>query len=186
VLARASAQAVTYTDIGMSRPGRTAPPGYHAEYHRAELSIASPALPGEAAPPNGGAKSIDFATARQRLATFRTHALPYLFVYPRDAQVVLNRDVVVCARVGAVWAINPCRVVLVEDTPERYAYAYGTLPGHAESGEEWFSVEKIGKRVVAETRAYARMTDLLARLATPIARRVQRRIKVDYLRALGA
>src|SRR5450432_2135028 len=149
----------------MSRPGRNVP-GFHAEDHRAELAI-------------------DFAIARERLATFRTHALPYLFVYPRDARVVMKRDVVVCARVGAVWSINPCRVVLVEDTPERFSYCYGTLPGHAESGEEWFSVEKVGGRVVAETRAYARMADLFARLATPIARRVQRRVKVDYLRALA-
>jgi uncharacterized protein (UPF0548 family) len=165
VLAGVAARAVTYSPIGMSRPGANAS-GFHLEEHRAELAL-------------------DFATARERLATFATHALPYLFVYPRDARVVVRRDVVVCARVGAVWSINPCRVVLVEDTPDRFAYAYGTLPGHVESGEEWFSVEKVGSRVVAETRAYARMADVFARLLTPIARRVQRRVKVDYLRALA-
>lgn len=165
MLAGVAARAVTYSTIGMSRPGASVS-GFHLEDHRADLAI-------------------DFATARERLARFATHALPYLFVYPHDARVVVQRDIVVCARVGAVWSINPCRVVLVEDTPDRFAYAYGTLPGHVESGEEWFSVEKLGGRVVAETRAYARMADLFARLATPIARRVQRRIKVDYLRALA-
>jgi uncharacterized protein (UPF0548 family) len=30
----------------------------------------------------------------------------------------------------------PCRVVYVLDEPERRGFAYGTLPGHPESGEE--------------------------------------------------
>ncbi len=165
ILAGVAARDVTYSEIGMSRPGGNTQ-GFHLEDHRAEIAI-------------------DFATARERLAAFATHALPYMFVYPRDARVVLRRDVVVCARIAGAWSINPCRVVIVEDTPDRFAYAYGTLPGHAESGEEWFSVEQVGDRVVAETRAYAKMADIFARLAMPIARRVQRKVKIDYLRALA-
>src|SRR5690349_11068708 len=34
----------------------------------------------------------------------------------------------------------PCRVVYVIDEPDRRGFAYGTLPGHAESGEELFAV----------------------------------------------
>ncbi len=34
----------------------------------------------------------------------------------------------------------PCRVVYVVDEPDRRGFAYGTLPGHAESGEELFLV----------------------------------------------
>ena len=40
-------------------------------------------------------------------------------------------------------------------------------------------------RVIGETTAYARMADWIAKLGAPIARRVQRRVKIDYLRALG-
>ena len=36
---------------------------------------------------------------------------------------------------------TPCRVVYVIDEPSRRGFAYGTLPGHPESGEEAFIVE---------------------------------------------
>ncbi len=165
VLARVAGLAVTYPYVGMSLTGGA--PGYRKEEHRAPLSI-------------------DLATAAERLASFATHALPYLFVYPRDARVVLRRDVVVCAKVGPVWSINPCRIVHVESTPDRFAYAYGTLPGHAESGEESFAVARTPGGVIGETIAYARMAEWIAKLGAPIARRVQRTVKRDYLRALGA
>ncbi|EFV14942.2 DUF1990 family protein [Segniliparus rugosus] len=45
---------------------------------------------------------------------------------------------VVDQRVGPVSA--PCRVVYVVDEPRRKGFAYGTLPGHPERGEERFLV----------------------------------------------
>ena len=165
ILARVAGLSLTYPEVGMSRTGGA--PAYHREDHRSALAI-------------------DFATAAERLASFATHELPYMFVYPRDARVVLRRDVVVCAKVGPLWSINPCRIVHVEATPDRFEYAYGTLPGHAEAGEEYFAVSRTTDgRVIGETTAYARMADWIAKLAAPIARRVQRRVKIDYLRALG-
>ena len=44
----------------------------------------------------------------------------------------------VIVHLGPVRA--PCRVVYVVDEPDRRGFAYGTLPGHAESGEERFVV----------------------------------------------
>ena len=44
----------------------------------------------------------------------------------------------VIVHLGPVQA--PCRVVYVVDEPDRRGFAYGTLPGHAESGEELFLV----------------------------------------------
>jgi uncharacterized protein (UPF0548 family) len=67
----------------------------------------------------------------------------------------------------------------------RFAYGYGTLEGHSEHGEEMFAVERVASgRVRAVTIAHARPQDVLARLGQPIAHRVQRRIKVDYMQAL--
>jgi uncharacterized protein (UPF0548 family) len=47
---------------------------------------------------------------------------------------------------GFCWSLNPCRVVYVlEETGgevERYGFAFGTLPGHSEEGEERFTVER--------------------------------------------
>ena len=48
----------------------------------------------------------------------------------------VGSDVIV--GIGPIRA--PCRVVYVVDEPDRRGFAYGTLPGHAESGEELFAV----------------------------------------------
>ena len=39
---------------------------------------------------------------------------------------------------GTVWATLPCRVIYVDEDPGRFAFAYGTLPGHPERGEVAF------------------------------------------------
>jgi uncharacterized protein (UPF0548 family) len=105
-------------------------------------------------------------------------------VHPPDARAIAGKDVVVCARIGPLWTINPCRIVYVIDEPDRAGYAYGTLPGHSEHGEETFTVERTSDGVIAETIAYARPQDLLARAGKPFAHRVQARIKRDYMAAL--
>lgn len=163
LLARAGTQALSYPDEGMTRG--EPPAGYGCEHQRVDLAI-------------------EFAAAREAIATFATHRLPYLFVHPADARADLGRDVLVCARIGPLWTINPCRIVYVIDEPDRSGYAYGTLPGHSEHGEETFTVERTPNGVVAETIAYARPQDFLARAGKPVAHRVQARIKRDYMAAL--
>jgi uncharacterized protein (UPF0548 family) len=164
LLARASTQALSYPEAGMTRAPEP-PAGYGREHSRVELAIT-------------------FEAAREAVIAFATHRLPYLFVHPPDARAALGVDVLVVARVGPLWTTNPCRVVYVDDTPDRYTYAYGTLPGHSEHGEETFTVERTQTGVAVETIAYARPQDLLARLGKPVAHRFQARVKRDYMAAL--
>src|SRR5262249_59666945 len=61
-----------------------------------------------------------------------------------DAAVKEGTLVGTLARVLGLWTVNVCRIVYVveEDGPVvRYGFAYGTLPGHVECGEERFLVE---------------------------------------------
>jgi len=165
LLARLADVPVTYGEIGLS-DAPTPPKGFIREHHTAELDI-------------------PFAAARDALARFATHRLSYLFVFPEGARAALGENVAVCARIGPLWTTNPCRIVSVDESPTRFRYAYGTLPGHSESGEESFTVQKIDeRRTRAETIAVARPIDPLARLGKPIAHVVQRRIKIDYMRAM--
>jgi uncharacterized protein (UPF0548 family) len=80
----------------------------------------------------------------------------------------------------------PCRVVYVVDEPNRRGFAYGTLPGHAESGEELFAVryDPDGDAVHAEVSAFSRHATWWSRLAGPITSLAQRVISRRYLRAL--
>jgi uncharacterized protein (UPF0548 family) len=80
----------------------------------------------------------------------------------------------------------PCRVVYVVDEPDRCGFAYGTLPGHPETGEELFSVryDPASETVFAEVTAFSRHGTWWSRLAGPVTSLAQRLISKRYLRAV--
>jgi len=90
----------------------------------------------------------------------------------------------VIVHLGPVRA--PCRVVYVVDEPDRRGFAYGTLPGHAESGEERFVVryDPATDEVYAEVTAFSRHATWWSRLGSPVTSVAQRVITDRYLRAL--
>jgi len=86
------------------------------------------------------------------------------------------------------WSMNACRIAYVveEHGPlQRYGFAYGTLPGHAEVGEERFTVEFDSNTgdVWYDIYALSRPT-ALARLAYPFTRSLQRRFARDSKAAM--
>ena len=87
--------------------------------------------------------------------------------------------------IGPVQFKAPCRVVYAVDEPCRRGFAYGTLPGHPESGEEAFVVEHHDDDAVSFTvTAFSRPATRLARMAGPLGPMVQRRITARYLRSV--
>lgn len=90
----------------------------------------------------------------------------------------------VLVHLGPVAA--PCRVVYLVDEPGRRGFAYGTLPGHAERGEELFLVryDPATQDVYAEVRAFSRHATWWSRLGSPVTSLVQQRVTGRYLRAL--
>ncbi|OBB14382.1 hypothetical protein A5662_07170 [Mycobacteriaceae bacterium 1482268.1] len=80
----------------------------------------------------------------------------------------------------------PCRVVYVIDEADRRGFAYGTLPGHPESGEEMFAVrfDPATEEVHAEVAAFARHATWWSKLGSPVTSLAQRVITARYLTAL--
>jgi uncharacterized protein (UPF0548 family) len=79
----------------------------------------------------------------------------------------------------------PCRVVWARTTGDERGFAYGTLPGHPESGEEAFLVRlEPGGDVVFTLRVFARLASPLARLGGPVSTLVQRLATARYLVAI--
>jgi uncharacterized protein (UPF0548 family) len=103
-------------------------------------------------------------------------------VEPTTEIAAVGSEVIV--NLGPVRA--PCRVVYVVDEADRRGFAYGTLPGHAESGEELFLVryEAGTEAVYAEVTAFSRHATWWSRLASPVTALVQRIVTARYLRAL--
>ncbi len=85
--------------------------------------------------------------------------------------------------IGYVLAV--CRVVVVIDEPDRFGFAYGTLPGHPEQGEESFIVTRRSDGAVTfDIVAVSRLRHVLARACPPVARRLQRAATGRYLEAM--
>lgn len=88
--------------------------------------------------------------------------------------------------IGSLRLQAPCRVVYTVGEPRRRGFAYGTLPGHPESGEEAFMIEHHDDDTVSfKVTAFSRPATRLAKIAGPVSVVVQRRITARYLRSLG-
>lgn len=88
--------------------------------------------------------------------------------------------------IGRLRLRAPCRVVYLVDEPEHRGFAYGTLPGHPESGEERFTVEFLPDgRVELTILAFSKPAVWWSRLGGPVNRLAQSFVTARYLRALG-
>lgn len=106
-------------------------------------------------------------------------------VHPEGAPIAVGTNVLVVLRVGPVRLLVPDRIVAVLNEPNRFGFAYGTLPGHPERGEEAFLLERHPDgRTTATIRVAARGDWPIARLAAPIVRLLQRAALNRYLTAL--
>ncbi|MFF1869719.1 DUF1990 family protein [Kitasatospora herbaricolor] len=83
--------------------------------------------------------------------------------------------------------VIPCRVVWTVREPDRIGFAYGTLPGHPERGEESFvvSLDEHGE-VWFEVTAFSRLSAWYARLGRPVALLLQHLAIERYLVAVAA
>jgi uncharacterized protein (UPF0548 family) len=108
-------------------------------------------------------------------------------VFPRQASTETGTNVAVLIRHLGFWSLNGARVVYQLDGGDtRFGFAYGTLPNHAEAGEEIFEValDHTSGAVTYRLRAASRPRAALARLGYPIARVLQARFRRDSARAM--
>ncbi|HTQ18123.1 DUF1990 domain-containing protein [Mycobacterium sp.] len=101
-----------------------------------------------------------------------------------SSEVVVVSAIVVVKMLGLLQA--PCRVVYVIDEPDVRGFAYGTLPGHPECGEERFAVRRDPNTsaVFAEVSAFSRPGSWLTKAGGPIVPVLQRFMAKRYLRAV--
>jgi len=102
------------------------------------------------------------------------------------AQLVRQGDTAILLLGWGVLSLRiPVRVVYVVDEPNRRGFAYGTLPGHPESGEEAFVVERRDDDSVWLTiRAFSRPAAPWLWLGYPVLRLFQAIFTSRYEHAL--
>jgi len=132
-----------------------------------------------------GAGLDRFAEVAETLLGWQMHRGAGVTVRASAEPVVEGTVAVLRLGWGAVGVNAPVRVVYVVDDEGQKGFAYGTLPGHPESGEEAFVVD-LGEdgRVTLTVTAFSRPSSLLARSAGPLSRGVQRWVTDRYLRAV--
>lgn len=97
-------------------------------------------------------------------------------IWPESIPIREKELVVMQARVLGWWWINSCRIVYTLDTAESFGFAYGTLPGHVEMGEELFMVEKLSDGTVRYViKAFSKPRFWMTRIGYPLARMYQRK-----------
>jgi uncharacterized protein (UPF0548 family) len=161
----------SYAEVGASRGDP--PPGYAIDRHSDEL----------------GAGKLVFQAAREAISQLAMFDVGWVEVHKPDEALSRGMNVAVLARVLGVWYLNACRIVyLIDETGpvETYGFAYGTLPDHAERGEERFRVlwDHSNDTVRYEQFAFSQPNHILTRLNYPLARTVQKRFAKDALAAM--
>ena len=133
---------------------------------------------------NGG---VDFERSVEALRGWRAHRYAGAVLSPPQPAIVAGATVLAVLRVLLVVAVVPCRIVYVTEEDRRFGFAYGTLPGHPERGEEAFHVRLAEDGAVSfEIVAFSRPASVLARLGHPINRLMQGRITRRYLDGIRA
>jgi len=126
-----------------------------------------------------------FARASWAVMSWEMHRRAGLSVDADGDRAALGLDVRLGWSVGRAHLKFPCRVVRVVDEANACGFAYGTLPGHPEQGEESFTVRLDPTGVVRlEIVAFSRPGRWWSRVGSPVGRLVQRRMTARYLGAL--
>ncbi|TDU71040.1 uncharacterized protein (UPF0548 family) [Prosthecobacter fusiformis] len=106
-------------------------------------------------------------------------------VYPFQSAQQPGQVVAMVVRICGMSWINPCRILSRCDDETHHGFVYGTLPEHAECGEERFRVEKRPDGSVwYEIRAFSRPHHWLAWIGFPLARWWQLRFVRDSQEAM--
>ncbi|WP_426245850.1 DUF1990 family protein [Nocardioides sp. LHG3406-4] len=128
---------------------------------------------------------VEFDAAVERLMTWQVHERAGLRVAVSSARATPGTVVEMRLGPSRLGVTFPCRVVYVVSEPARAGFAYGTLPGHPEAGEELFTVGRGDDGTVAFTiAAFSNPATPLARAAGPVGRWLQARMTTRYLSAM--
>jgi uncharacterized protein (UPF0548 family) len=145
----------TYDDVGGTRQDDFCPPGFRPLYVRTRI---------------GEGEKV-FRRASEAVLTWEMHRLLGVGVDASADRAAPAVDVTVTLA-GVIKA--PCRVVWTVAEHRRTGWAYGTLAGHPESGEEAFVVERTGDGTVWLTvSAFSRPAKWYARAGGPATRGLQ-------------
>ena len=158
---------LSYPEVGATQG--VLPRGYACDHNRVEL----------------GAGPDVFASASESVRRWQMFRLGWARVFPAHAPLAEGSTVAVVGHHFGFWSLNACRIVYVLDEPRCFGFAYGTLPVHAERGEERFTIEwNADDSVWYDILAFSTPNSWLARIGYPFSRALQHRFARDSKQAM--
>ena len=166
-IADQAARPFSYAEVGAT--GARPPAGTAVDHNRIRLGVGDDA----------------FSRAVAAVRAWRMFAIGGVQLCWPDAPIAAGTTVAILARLGFVWSLNACRIVYVVDQPERFGFAYGTLPEHAVRGEERFLVERDASGEVSyDLLAFSRPSSRVLAIGRPLLRTAQRRFAAASKQAM--
>ncbi len=159
----------TYFEVGATRGDL--PPGFH--HQRREVVV--------------GTGAERFARCARAVLSWQVQLRAGIDIATSDEIIVEGAVARLAIGVGPLRIHAPARVVYVIDEPRHAGFAYGTLPGHPELGEELFAVEhREDDSVVFGVAAFSRPGSLLTKVAGPLGPVAQRLVAGRYLSGMAS
>jgi uncharacterized protein (UPF0548 family) len=153
----------TYDEVGATRTG-VLPDGFAHLRHRVEVGPASV-----------------FGAAGEAILTWQLHRRAGVGMRVSAPRAAPGVEATTTLGIGRIGLTAPCRVIWVDDTPERAGFGYGTVAGHPVRGEEAFTVEIVDGRTFFAVTAFSRPAAWYTRAAGPVLPLLQR----QYVAHLG-
>lgn len=129
-----------------------------------------------------------FERAKRAIRSWEMFNLGWIRIADSSAPIEVETQSCVIAKSFGVWSTHCCRIVYTIDEAsesdsavQQIGFAYGTLPAHAERGEERFLVQwdKADDSVWYDLLAFSSPNSLLAKMGYPVVRRLQKRFAHD-------
>jgi uncharacterized protein (UPF0548 family) len=137
-----------------------------------------------------GKGSATFARAVAAFRQWRMFEVPGVRLCWPDTPIQSGEVVAIVIQHFGFWSLNCCKIVYVidEEGPvRRFGFAYGTLPEHAEQGEERFTVEwhRTSDLVRYDILSLSRPGNVVVKIGYPAARWLQRSFLRHSLAAMA-
>jgi uncharacterized protein (UPF0548 family) len=160
---------LSYTEVSATKTGP--PPIYTIDHNRIKL---------------GDGPEV-FERAVEAIKAWKQFDLGWVSLVPRGTRLEPGVIVAVLAQNFGFWSLNACRVVYLIDEERKFGFAYGTLKGHVEKGEERFTIEwQADDSVWYDILAFSKPNKLIVKLTKPLARKLQKRFARDSLARMKA
>lgn len=157
--------ALTYSEVGNTQEDGPVK-GYDNDFAEAEIGL------GEA----------DFRKAKKALQNWQMFPAKWTKILPEKTLIQVGNNVAMLARFAGLWWRNSCKILYIIDEPNRYGFAYATLPGHIEAGEELFLVRMDAEgRVFYSIKAFSKPYHIFAKIGYPMVRRLQAKFRKDSM-----